>query len=99
MPQNIRRVVSGLDEHGKSVWSSDTQPSSYLDIPATGMCWVASAIRGMTASGSWRGMPPPNAMMSSANSSSTESMSAKKIPSKYPRSRVRARSHQYLDDE
>ena len=37
MPQNIRRVVSGLDEHGKSVWSSDTQPSSYLDIPATGV--------------------------------------------------------------
>jgi hypothetical protein len=37
MPQNIRRVVSGLDEHGKSVWTSDLEPSSRLDIPATGV--------------------------------------------------------------
>jgi hypothetical protein len=37
MPQNIRRVVSGLDERGKSVWTSDVEPSSYLDISATGV--------------------------------------------------------------
>jgi hypothetical protein len=37
MPQNIRRVVSGLDEHGKSVWTSDLEPSSYVDIPASGV--------------------------------------------------------------
>jgi hypothetical protein len=37
VPKNIRRVVSGLDAQGRSVWASDEQPASYVDIEATGV--------------------------------------------------------------
>jgi hypothetical protein len=37
MSKSIRRVVSGLDERGRSVWTSDSRPQSYKDFEPFGV--------------------------------------------------------------